>query len=254
MVLWKMSLQNLLAYRANFINSVISSLSWGIFSVISVILLTSKTNMIYGWTKTDILLLTCGYQILIGVFHTLFSGNFERMAEIIHLGQMDSLLIKPLDSQFMLSVWRVNYTSLIRIIIGIAFLGYFVNAHAVYLSLPGLLFFVFLLAVGLILLYSIWYMIVTLIIWFPRMSNVVELMYTVSGFARYPQEMYKNSLGPLFFVLLPVLVVVTIPVRLLISRIQPSEVFLMMFFSVAFFTASRRFWKFALRHYTSASS
>jgi ABC-type uncharacterized transport system permease subunit len=55
-----------MAYRANFINSVISSLGWGIFSVIFMLLLTNKTSSIYQWSRDEILLLTGFYNILGG--------------------------------------------------------------------------------------------------------------------------------------------------------------------------------------------
>lgn len=249
-----MSLESLLVYRANFVNSLMASLSWGVFSVVSILLLTSKTNSIYGWSKTDILLLTCGYQILIGVFHTLFSRNFERMAEIINWGQLDALLSKPLDSQFMLSMWQVNYTSIIRIILGILFVGYFTQAAGIHLSAGTLFFFALLLVIGIILLYSLWYIVATFIIWFPRMSNVVELMYTVSGISRYPGEMYKNALGFVFFFMLPVTLIVTIPIKLLVARVNVQDVVLLSVFALLFLFISRVFWKYALRFYTSASN
>lgn len=252
--LWKMSLQSLLIYRANFVNSLMASLSWGVFSVISILLLTSKTNTIYGWTKTEILLLTCAYQILIGVFHTLFSRNFERMAQIINLAELDSLLTKPLDSQFMLSMWQVNYTSMIRIVLGIIFVGYFTQTAAIHLNAGILFLFGLLLVIGIILLYSVWYIVATLIIWFPRMSNVIELMYTVSGISRYPGEMYRNALGLAFFFLLPITLIVTTPIRFLVAKVNVQDIFLLSAFALSFLFISRKFWKFALRFYTSASS
>lgn len=252
--LWKMSFRALLVYRANFLNSLMASLSWGIFSVLSILLLTSQTNSIYGWSKSDIILLTCGYQILIGFFHTLFSRNFERMAEVINWAQLDAFLIKPLDSQFALSVWQVNYTSIIRIILGIAFAIFFIRSSMIYTTAMGILLFAFLLGVGLILLYSLWFIVATLIIWFPRMSNVIELMYTVSGISRYPGEMYRNALGLGFFFLLPVTLIVTTPVRFLVAKVTPQDSILLMVFAFVFLFISRKFWKFALRFYSSASS
>lgn len=252
--LWKMSLQSLLIYRANFVNSLLASFSWGVFSVVSILLLTSKTNNVYGWSKNDLLLLTLGYQVLIGVFHTLFSRNFERMADIINLAQLDSFLVKPLDSQFMLSMWRVNYTSMIRIVLGILLIGYYTKIAGIEMGVSTIALFALLLVIGLILLYSLWFIAATLIIWYPRMSNVIELMYTVSGFSRYPGEMYKNALGQAFYVLLPLTLVVTIPIKFLISKVTTGDIVLLFIFAVGLWVVSRTFWKFALRFYTSASN
>lgn len=252
--LWKMSLDVLMVYRANFFNSLASSISWGAFSFLSILLLTSRTGTIYGWTKTEIILLTCGYQIMIGVFHTLFSRNFERMADLIAWGQLDALLVKPMYVQFLLSVWWVNYTSISRIILGVGVLGYLITATGIHISIiEAILFFVF-LGVGVILLYSLWFIMTTLIIWYPRMSNVIELMYTISGISRYPGEMYKNALGPLFFIVLPIILIVTTPTKLLVSKASLQEIFLLLGLAMMCLLISRVFWHFALRSYTSASS
>src|SRR3989344_7547774 len=95
------SLSELLAYRGNFLNSLISSLVWGAFSIVSILLLTAKTKSVFGWTREEIILLTCSYSMLIGIFHLVFSRNFEYFSRIMDLGQLDTFLLKPLDSQFL---------------------------------------------------------------------------------------------------------------------------------------------------------
>lgn len=251
--LWKMSMETLLAYRANFINSSVSSSAWAVFSLISIFLLTSKTTTIYGWTREEIILLTCGYQIMIGFFHTLFSRNFERMSEIIEYGQLDGYLLKPIDSQFYLSMRWVDYTSMIRIVLGIGFLYYFIQSISLGISPISLLFFFFLLMIGMVLLYSIWFVAATLLVWFPRLSNIIELMFNISGMTRYPGELYKNASAYLFFFLLPIILIVTTPIKFLFQKTSFIDISELTIFALIFFILSRYFWKFALRFYTSAS-
>lgn len=249
-----LSLETLMAYRANFVNSLLSSLAWGIFSFVSILLITSRAPTIYGWRREEILLLTSGYSIVIGFFHTFFSRNFERMAEMINWAQLDSLLVKPVDSQFLISVWWVNYTSIIRIAVGVAFLAYFLHSLPISLTPGVVIAFIVLTFIGLLLLYSVWFIVTTLIMWFPRMSNIVELMYSVSGLSRYPGEMYRNVSPYLYFFLLPFFVVVATPVRFIIQKTSWIEIVELLGLATILFYISRKFWKFALRFYTSASS
>ena len=253
-ILWRMSLETLLIYRANFINSSISSFAWGIFSYISIFLLTSKTSVVFGWTRGELILLTCGYGIMIGIFHTLFSRNFERMAEIIDFAQLDSILIKPIDSQFFLTMRWINYASIIRIVFGVGFLFYFLHSFAIRITIISVLVFFIFLFLGVLLLYSLWFGVATLLLWFPRLSNLMELMYTVAGLTRYPGEMYKNASEYLFLFLLPLTLIVSTPVKFLVWRASGMDLMFLIFFAVMLFLASRKFWVFALRFYTSASS
>ncbi len=250
----KMSLETLFAYRANFINSSISSVAWAIFSFVSIFLLTSKTSSIYGWKREEIILLTCGYQITIGIFHTLFTANFGRMAEIIEHAQLDGFLLKPIDSQFIMSMRWVNYTSIFRIFIGIIFLIYILQNFSIGLDPFTIGIFFLLLLVGLLLLYSIWFTVATMLIWFPRLSNIIDLMFSVSGMTRYPGELYKHASEYLFLFLLPITLVVATPVKFLFRRTTVFDILELFIFTLIFFVFSRKFWKFALRFYTSASS
>ncbi len=250
----KMSLEALFAYRANFINSSISSVAWGVFSFVSIFLLTSKTSTIYGWKREEIIILTCGYQIMIGVFHTLFSKNFGYMAEVIEYAQLDGFLLKPIDSQFVMSMRWVNYTSIFRIFIGLIFLLYILQNFSIGLDpfITGIFFL--LLLVGLLLLYSVWFTVATVLIWFPRLSNIIELMFNVSGMTRYPGELYKHASEYLFLFLLPITLVVATPVKFLFRRTSIFDISELFLVAIIFFISSRKFWKFALRFYTSASS
>src|SRR6185312_3229309 len=100
----------------NFINSTISSVGWGIISIISMYILTAKTSSIYGWNRNELLLLAGVYSVSIGIFHTIFSRNFDRFSKVIHLGDLDSILLKPIDSQFSLSFTLFNYMSITRLL------------------------------------------------------------------------------------------------------------------------------------------
>src|SRR3972149_8688112 len=80
--LLRLNLSSLVAYRSNFVNSVVSSTAWGVFSLVSIVLLTYRVQSVFGWTREEILLLTGVYSVVIGVFHTLFSRNFVRFSRL----------------------------------------------------------------------------------------------------------------------------------------------------------------------------
>lgn len=248
-----LNLSTLIAYRANFVNSLISSLAWGSFSIISVLLLTAKNSTVYGWSKEELLILIGAYNIFVGIFHLLFSRNFDRFSTLIHYGQLDSILVKPLNSQFLLSLWFFNYTSLFRVLLGIFFTAYMlIQIHAV-VSLTALIGFFIFGIFGILSLYSVWFIIVTITIWFTRLSNLIELLYSINGMTRFPQEMFRGlKIG--FFFLLPITLVITTPTKILLNKLSVVDLLLLFIFSLVLFYLSRKFWNFALRFYTSASS
>lgn len=239
-------------YRSNFINSLISSVIWGSISFLSILLLTEHTTTIYGWDRNELLLLTAVYNIITGMFHVLFSRGFEYFSRIIHYGELDSVLLRPIDPQFSMSFWYFNYTGLFRVIVGIIIAIIILQGKLISSPLIIPLFIVFLIF-GVIILYSIWFLASTIIIKYTNLTNLVGLLYEMNGFARFPQDMYR-SLGVFAFTfLLPLTIVITAPTKVLIERFSYTDLYITIGIALGLFIACRATWKFALRFYTSAS-
>ena len=252
--LLQLNFMTLTIYRANFVNSLLASVAWGIFSILSIVILTSNVHTLFGWKREEILLLSAVYSIFIGFYHLIVSRNMERFADLIFFGRLDSLLLKPLDSQFSVSLWLFNYTSITRVIIGIFLSFYFLQQLHISLGIVSIVLFFFFMSIGLLLLYSFWFFFLIFIVWQPRLSNIVELLYNISGIARYPQEMYRQLASYIFLFLLPLTLIINTPTKILLGRITIFDAIELACIAVVFFYISRKFWKFALRFYTSASS
>lgn len=252
LLLIRVNFSALLAYRANFVNGLIGTTGWSLVSLLSMFLLTSRTSSVYGWTPNELLTVAGIYIILIGIFHTLFSKNFERFSLLVHLGQLDSILLKPVDSQFLLSLWYLNYASIFRIGIGVFFVGYMLEHMHVSITIFTIGGFILFGTAGIILLYSVWYAVLTLTIWFTNLSNLVDFLYAFNYFARFPPEMILQARNFFLYLVLPITFVATIPAKVVLLENPIEYMFLLLFFSLLFLFLSRMFWKFALKFYTSA--
>lgn len=244
----------LLAYRTNFINSVMASVAWGIFSLYSMVILTTRITSAYGWSREELLLFNGIYGIIMGFFHMFLSINMGRFSRVIHFGDLDLILAKPLDSQFAVSLWLVDYTMILRVLMGIGFTLWVMSLLSLALTLPHVLFFLVFAVCAWVLLYSLWFLVLTNIIWFTNLSNLVRLMYSFESMGRYPKEMARQLSGFLFFVVLPIALVINTPTRALINRLDAADAALMGALAIALWVAARRYWLFALKSYTSASS
>ncbi len=101
-------------------------------------------------------------------------------------------------------------------------------------------------------------------IWLGRNQTLYNFWFYITNFSRYPMEMYNRGWGrPLygfFTFVVPVLLVVNVPARLLAKPISPrtSEELLLVIWAVAAtflsVVASRWVFKLALSSYRSASS
>lgn len=255
-VYWKIIQINialLFAYRANLYNSILITLGWGIVSVGGVFILTSRATHVYSWSRTDLYLLTGIYSIVVGLFHMLFSTSMERFARTISLGNLDSYLLTPIDSQLYLSTKMFRPVSSLRLMIGIVFTGFIL--HQLHITLTffsigiGMLF----IMLGIVFLYSLWFSILTLLIWNPNLANLIDFLYIINNLGRYPPEMLTVTRNIILYLFIPLALVAAVPAKFLLGKITLSEITIASVSTIGLFFFTRLFWKFALKSYSSAS-
>lgn len=249
--LLKVNFSYLTAYRSNMINSIIANSVWGFFSLLLIVILTSRTPSVFGWTRNELFLLFGIYNIVTSIFQFFFTRSFDRFSEIIIRGRLDSVLLKPADSQFLMSLSYTNFATLLRTFLGIGFIAYVLIQMHYMPTLMQVLFTLILMFASITVLYSIWYIVSTCLIWWPSLTNLVGLMYEINGTSRYPQEMYHSVSSMLFYAILPLTLIMTTPTQVLIGKIVFGNILLLVFFAVILFIISRVFWRYALRFYTS---
>jgi ABC-2 type transport system permease protein len=242
-------------HKADFISGLFASLMWGIFSVLVVFILTSKSSSVFGWSRAELFVLTGVFNILIGgITRTFFSGNFDRFSHIVQLGELDGLLLKPLSSQFSLSFWYINYANAIRILFAVIYTAIALSFSHIPLTFMSTLLFLVLLLFGAMLMYAFWYIVMTFVIWFPDLYNLTELLYTTDNITRYPPQVLWTMRIAFFFIFFPLTLSVSVPTKVLLHTATVTDVVLLIGVALGLLLFSKFFWNFALRYYTSASA
>lgn len=223
-------------------------------SLYTIIMLTARITNAYGWSREELLLFNGMYGIIIGIFHMFFSINMGRFSRIIHLGELDTILIKPIDSQFAVSLWLVNFSAVFRIIIAAAYTFWLMGTMHLQISTMQVIAVIILTVASLNLLYSLWFFILTNTIWYTNLSNLVMFMYSFESMARFPKEMLSQLVSFVFIFVLPIALLINVPTRALVGKLNVTDMGILLGLSMLFALGSRAYWKFALRFYTSASS
>lgn len=240
-------------YRGNFWGYVVTSFAWGGFHIAQALLITSRSSHFYSWTRGDMLLLIGTFSIVRGMVSVLFTQNIDKLIDMIATGGLDVILLKPIKSQFYASTIVINFTAVIRCVLGVWLLFYTVHTYHPPVTVGiALGYFIFCIT-GIVLGYSVYFIAATILLWNPMLTNMKSMMNYLSGMGRYPSETYQNW-GKVPFVLLYPFIIYTIPgSRLLAGKLITSEA--VSFFLVTIFLAifSVYFWKYSLRRYTSAN-
>lgn len=249
-----LNLDVFLEYRASLLMRLFSRLLYTTYHILTIVILTNVVSTFFGWTQYELLLLASTYSVFVGAYHLIISHNMIRLSELIYQGNLDFLLLKPVDSQFSVSFWLINYVDAIRVIVGILLTGFFLHNMHISISLFDIVQYVFFMILGLNILYSIWLLVITLTIFNPRLSNIVDLLFHITEISRYPGQMYQRVSASLFVLVFPFTLILIPGTRALLHGVTYTQTFQVVAASIVLTILARFFWKFALRSYTSASS
>src|SRR5205823_2107285 len=103
--------------------------------------------------------------------------------------------------------------------------------------------------------YSLMFLLSTVSFWTVRAQGIVWGYYNLFNIARLPDSAFQGFFRAFFTFAIPMLLVANVPVKLLLQHmVLPYEIGLLVAMSVVCFIVSELGWRFALKHYTSASS
>jgi ABC-2 type transport system permease protein len=252
-VLLQLNFSALFAHRPTLINHLISSILWGIFPLVSIYLVTAKVRTVYGWSREELYALTSYFIFVMGLFYMIFGKSFKRFSSVLDTQSLDSTLLKPIDSQFLISFWYTNFAAFFRAAFGLVSFLYIVTRLGIAISAIMLLNIVAFSILGLSILYSLWFILLLTSIWFAKAIDIRDFLLTINSLVRFPPEVYYNLPFFLSLVVLPLSLVIGSPTKILLGKANIQEIMVLFFTATCLFILSRFFWKFALRYYTSAS-
>lgn len=253
-VLFRATVVATLAYRGSFIAGVFSNILWISLALVSISVVTYQSPVVGGWTRHELFLVQGIYSIVLGIMYFLFIANFRNITRLIRLGDLDFILVKPYDSQYLVSIGRFSLHSLARIVTGFLLVLYVMQSLHLIPSALTIVLFCLLLTSSMVIVYSIWFSLTTTLIWLVDLFNLDELFVQITGTTRYPLEILRHISRILLYITLPLVVITTVPAQTLLNKLDISLAVWSVAISIIFFIASRKFWFFALRYYTSASS
>ena len=205
-----------------------------------------------GWQWEEAIVVLGIFTILEGFSTTFLAPNLSKIVQHVQNGTLDFVLLKPISSQFWLSARVISPWGFPNLIFGFCILFY--AGSKIGLGISNYLFSLIPLIFGFISLYSIWFMLGATSIWFVKIYNVTEVLRGLMESGRYPMAAYPTSYRFFFTFVVPIAFLTTVPAEALLGRGEAIWTAGSIFLAIALLYASHKFWQFALRFYTSASS
>lgn len=257
--IWRLQLKNGLmqrmAFKGNFFFLTIAVIAQMFLLIAFAKIIFGFFYDIAGWTFEEIMIIISSYIIIEGLLWAT-CGYLSGMDDNIGRGRLDQLLVKPMDIQFSISVWRADPEDWIRVLTGLIIL--IVSVQKLNLS-SGLFlnlgFYILLMFNAFIIIYSFLLAGKTLLFWLVNANSLRYLMEHIIRMSEYPTDIFFHKAVKLFFsIVIPLAFVATIPAKILIHGPKLDLIFYSCLLAVVFFFGSRKFFLYGLKHYSSASS
>ena len=250
---FRSSIQRELEFRANFFAKVLQNAVWLFFFFTVLLVIYRNTDSVGGWNRGDAIVLAATVFIMTSIMWA-FCHSLYEVPEQVRKGTLDFVVVKPIDSQFWVSLRRFRFEQLGSMIAGLILLGYGLSQVTRAPDWQDWLAYLTLFMVSGLLYYSLILALMTLSIYFVRIDNLWVLGETVIDVARFPMSIFSPAIQNIITFWIPFAFLASLPAMQLVRGADWKLVAVGLTWTLVGLFVSRWFWRFSLRRYTSASS
>lgn len=255
--LWQNSVTRETMFKGNFLLWIFVEILWFALQLSFIGVLYRHTETIGSWTKWQVVMLVGASHFIQQIFQSFFLINCANLSELVRNGKLDFLLVQPVNTRFVVSLRQVDLGGFVNASFAVVVMIYAARQIPITPSFAQLLGFAGLCGVGILIHYSLMFMLASISFWTVRAQGIVYGYYNLFQIARMPDEAFRGLFKAVFTFALPMLLVTNVPVRLVTEKMDlhaPGPILLLLGMSVACALASEWWWRISLRRYKSASS
>lgn len=252
--LWKNSVTREMIFKTNFVLWIVVELLWFALQLCFVGVVYMHTDAIGTWTKWQVVMLIGAAHFIQEIFQAFFLINCANLSELVRTGKLDFLLLLPVNTRFVVSLRQVDLGSFVNAATAVVVMIYAAVQMQLTPTLGQVAGFLVLCAVGILIHYSLMFMLATISFWTVRAQGIVWAYYNLFQIARLPDEAFRGLFKVTFTFAIPMLLVANVPVRLLVDTLTSSKLLLLLATGLVCWAVSSLVWRISVRRYTSASS
>ena len=262
------SLVREMTFRGNFLVTLLTRAFYFAAQVTLFEIIYGAVDRVGDWTRAEYFGFMATGLLVNALVETFFMPNLSAFSELIRTGKLDFALLKPVDTQFLVSFEKVEVAQLGQVALALGLLGYSIDSLGLwgelFLTAGGWLrvgLYVALVGCATAFFYSLMICLAAASVSMGRNTGLYDFWFYVTVFARYPRDIYQtgsaaaNVLSAAFTYVVPILLVVTVPARVAVKGAFEWPFLLgCALAAVGGLVVSRLVFRRSLRGYRSASS
>lgn len=217
------------------------------------ILLMGRIKTLAGYDLGQVIFFFLTFN-LIDITVQLFLRGVYHFRPLIVSGNFDLLLIKPLHPIFSSLASHADVLDLITFIPLVGYMIFFITSGQITTTFLGIILYCLLLIGAFLIALALHILVLAVGILTTEVDHLIWIYRDLTGMGRFPLDIYREWLRNFLIFVVPVGVIMTFPAKALMGLLSwPWVIFSFSLAGILLFL-SLRFWNFALRRYSSASS
>jgi len=241
-------------FRFNLFTWTVMNFVYLLFVLLGTNLVFGQTSSIAGWPKSEVLLLVYTTALFNDLMWTFLMKNLDNFSDLVRNGKLDGVLLKPVSTRFMVSARYFEFDHYLRIPLLAWLIVHQANILNPGIGITNWIGFSLGIVSSLVIFSNFYFMVTTTNIWFISIFNLDQFFDEISTITRYPVGMFKKSIRLVLIYLIPTIFIAYIPVNILLGRHNLTSLIWSLGAGILLSYLSQKFWRFALKHYSSASS
>jgi ABC-2 type transport system permease protein len=250
----KVSLIADLEFRLNITIKIITDLIWYAAQISVFEVLFYHTPHLAEWDLPATRLFLSVLFLVDSCWMFFVSENLDRLSLKVRNGDLDMLLTKPVNSQFMISMQKFSSAFLINMVLTFALVNWALTKTSAGWHLSSVLWIIYFIPWALLVVYGTRFLFSALSVIFINADSVSYIWYQLYRMGTRPDSIYPKWLRYTLLSIVPMGFVASVPSRLLLGIYSAWMVVALPAVGLGLLYLSHRFWHFTLRHYSSASS
>ncbi len=211
-------LKTKLAYRGDFLVYISSDFLLQSVNLVFILVVFSHIPHIQGWSKEEMLFIYGFFLVPFSLYSGLFNHLFDVPEKYVLQGELDRILVRPLNSYFQVVVELMNLELILGVIPGFAIMGYSALALDLQFYWWDIPLFI-ILSIGATMIYGgIYTLLASMGFWYEGKLGLMPMIYNLSNYGRYPTDIYKGVIRFVLTWILPFAFVGFYPATMLMHR------------------------------------
>jgi ABC-2 type transport system permease protein len=262
---FKNSLVREMMFRGNFLINIVTRTFWFCAQITLFEIIYRNVDTINDWTRPQYFAFMATGMLINSIIEALFMPNCANFSEMIRTGNLDFVLVKPIDTQFLISCEKMELAMVNQTMLAIGLLIYSLVQIGQPVSVLQVAAYLTFVVVGVAFFYSLMIAMASTSIWLTRNQGLYDFWFYITVFARYPRSIYNGVdaqrlefceiLQGTFTWMIPILLVVTVPARVIAKGLTDWHYPLIgLGSSLVGLILSRMLFQWSLRSYRSSGS